>query len=59
MERADFPLGLRGIQGEESESEMKFGRLKSLIKAKARSQVGRNPWVTRPDRCSSNINSAD
>lgn len=35
IDRTDFPLGLHGIRGEELGNEIKFSRLKSVIKTRA------------------------
>lgn len=44
---------------EKSGDEIKFTRLKSVIKTRADSQAGHNPWVTRLERCSSNMNTEE
>lgn len=54
-----FLLGLWGVPREESGDEIKFTRLKSVIKTRAYSQVSHNPWVTRLERCSSNMNTEE
>lgn len=54
-----FPLGLRGVPREESGDEIKFTRLKSVIKTRAYSQASHNPWVTRLECCSSNMNTEE
>lgn len=54
-----FLQGLRGVPREESGDEIKFTRLKSVIKTRACSQASHNPWVTRLEHCSSNMNTEE
>lgn len=54
-----FSLRAVGQTGNESADEIKFSRLKSVIKTRAYSRLSYNPWVTRHKYYGSYINTEE